>query len=816
MPAMTLKRAALLMLALPALVLAAAAAWALLVFDPDSLRPRLVAEAERATGRAVAITGPLRLGLLSVSAERITVGNLPGGSRAEMLTLRRATAALDPWPLFRGQVVLSSLRLSGADVLFENANWVFAPVRGPATGAASAPRPPREPSLRLERLVLEDGRVTFAGQTLLVPRVVVTAGANGVLALDGELRLREQPLRLAATGGTLPQVLGDAPWPLAATVTAEGASLGFEGNVVRNGEASGLVSLRLDRLARLAPWVPRLALLPPMEAILVTARLGADRRLSDLRATIDSAALGAALLESITLTAAGAAAPLAGEGRLRLGQGSLAVVLAAGAPARFLPGAPEIDWPLRVSAQGEGLAISVESVLPAQGGQPTGTVSLRAADLGASGRRLGLPLPGLIGLVAGARLAPEAGGLRIAGLSIDSGQGDLAGDVLVQPASPLRVTAALTSRHLDLDAMRATLAGLSAPGPVLAPTAAPAPAPVPAAPAAPVVSPPLPRAAATARVIPDLPLPLAALARLPVTGDIALRGAEVILDSVTYRDLDLRLALAPGQALLDPLAMTIPGGRLALRVEATPARLALRVRTDALDTATFETAYGLTRRLSGALEIDAELAGPGADLREFLAGATGHLGLAMLGGQLEPASVAGLPPQLVGLLLPGGLPRDGVALRCSALWLRAEGGVATVQTLLVDGALGRIGGTGTINLGDEALALRLLPDLRVGGVSVRAPVSLVGSLGNPRIGQVDARGAAAGALGALLSLQRTPDRRLSALAQDLGANGPPLPDCAPALTAARAGREGAVPPPREPDAAPPTTPGDLLRGLFGR
>jgi AsmA protein len=142
-----------------------------------------------------------------------------------------------------------------------------------------------------------------------------------------------------------------------------------------------------------------------------------------------------------------------------------------------------------------------------------------------------------------------------------------------------------------------------------------------------------------------------------------------------------------------------------------------------------------------------------------------------------------------------------------------------------------MGGEGGLNLKDESLAFRLLPDVRVGGVDVRAPVNVAGTLRSPRFG-VSPEAAVAGGLGAFLSLQQTPDRNLQALAGALGGARPALPDCESQLAIARGGQSGPAPEaapagqPSAPSTERPPVQGpardlpapaqELLRGLFGR
>ncbi|PZW43151.1 AsmA-like protein [Humitalea rosea] len=813
---MTLKRIALLLLGLPAVLLLALVVWAAVFFDADALRPRVAAEAERATGRALTIAGPLRIVLWprpSVSAEGLALANLPGGSRPEMLTIRRAEAEVALWPLLRGKVELARLRLVGADLLLENQNWVFSPAaRPPGRDTAPSPAAARSGSFAVGEVVLEDARIAMDGQTATIPRLVLRDAAGGV-TLAGQIETHGLALEANAQGGRLAPLLAGLPepWPLKAEVTGPGLAAGFEGSLSKG--LTGVARLRLDRLSRLAPLRPGL---PEAEGVEAELRLAGSAP-GALRLSVAGLPIGPARAEQLVLAADGLAAPLGGTGQLRMGAGVLQARFTGGPLARFLPGAAPDTWPMRLEAEGEGLTLAASGALPKSGGLPAVEVALRAADLGAAGQRFGLPLPALHAMTLHGISTPLPDGrLQLSQFALASTEGDVAGDGVLTLGVVPRVAAQLTSRRLDVAAM------------TLAVARAPAPAPAPG-PASPPVPPPLP--ARSNRVIPDLPLPVGRLKDLLLAADVTWKAGEVLSQGETYRDIDLHLVLGGGKLLLEPFDLTLPAGRAALRVEAdataTPPRLGVRLRSDRLDSAALADALGMARRLAGPLEVDLDLAGPGEDLRRFLAGGSGHVGLAMVGGRLERSALAGLPPELVSLLLPGGMPAEGVALRCTALRLRVGEGAARIETLLIDGDLGQLGGGGGIGLADESLNLRLLPDVHIGQVNLRAPFTIVGTLSVPRLGQVDSAGAAGGALGALLSLQRTPDRRLTELAQGLSGGGPALPECAPALMAARGGREGPAPGPRpaRPSAAPaagtpadplPASPQDLLRGLFGR
>ena len=151
-------------------------------------------------GRASAALGrPVRVAGLRVSPGRwITVrlrdaaiGNLPGGTRAEMVTLGAVEAEIDATSLLSGPIVVRRLVIDGLDVLLEKAgeegvpNWRFGPAR-PAKGPDYAGLP-----TMLDATL--SGRVTF--RTSSGKALVSTFDGVRVVTPD-----RAQPVRLSGPG----------------------------------------------------------------------------------------------------------------------------------------------------------------------------------------------------------------------------------------------------------------------------------------------------------------------------------------------------------------------------------------------------------------------------------------------------------------------------------------------------------------------------------------------------------------------------------------------------------------------------------------
>jgi uncharacterized protein involved in outer membrane biogenesis len=166
----------------------------------------------------------------------------------------------------------------------------------------------------------------------------------------------------------------------------------------------------------------------------------------------------------------------------------------------------------------------------------------------------------------------------------------------------------------------------------------------------------------------------------------------------------------------------------------------------------------------------------------------------------------------------GGNENGATPLRCFALRLGLKDGVARPQAMLLESGLADVAGSGEVDLGQERLNLRLLPQVRLGTLGLSAPVRVSGSFIRPvyRLEQGGAAQAAAGIAGELAARQK--DSGIAALGQlaEALADRPGLPDCAQQLAVARGGRPGPLPPAetrteqRRPNAV------DVLRGLLGR
>ena len=438
--------------------------------------------------------------------------------------------------------------------------------------------------------------------------------------------------------------------------------------------------------------------------------------------------------------------------------------------------------------------VHVAATLPAGGGVPQDvSLQLGAADLGSlvpgatlgklsftwpSGQPARLDADGVIAGApwhSGSGVVPAGAGAALRGLTVSSALGDLAGDVALSafPRPALRGT--LVSNRMNLDAIRAVPQG-----------GAPAVAGAPASPAGP---------AGPGRVFSDNPLPWAALQR--ADADLQLSVATLHAGGADYRDATAHLSLQDGVLRIDPASLQAPEGRIAFsasadaRQAAPPVALALRSGAFAIDP--LAQAFGLPGGSDGVAELDVALHAAGATPHALAASLDGHVGIALVDGDVSNAT---LSAALGDVLRSAGARLDATGrshVRCLAERLDVHAGQVTVSALKLDTSRLLLDGSGTVNLVDETMALRLRPVLRLGGAGVSAPIRLDGSLRHPVVA-LDTLGGA-GRVGVVI-----------------GGLGGPAESCTAELTAARDGRAGPLPT----DAAPARggKPADLLRGLL--
>ena len=340
-------------------------------------------------------------------------------------------------------------------------------------------------------------------------------------------------------------------------------------------------------------------------------------------------------------------------------------------------------------------------------------VSLRAGSEAALAGLAGLQTAAAGAVSLDAHLTGGADRLEVQALALHAPQGDLSGDLTFTQGARPSLHGTLRSQALDLDALLALLASKSPPPPP------PAVGPVPPSPPSPTL-------------ISDRPLSLAALGL--VDAHLTMQAAGLRLAGIDYRDLAGHLVLRERRLVLDPFAAVLPGGvhldaTARLDGAATPPGAALTLRAPAVALAPLLAALHLPPAATGTAALAADLHASGDSPHALAADLGGTAALRMAGGTVE----AGLLSAVFGAAhLPIPLGHGHLGLRCLALGATAVRGVLTMAPLLVDAGPVVIQGGGTVDLGQETLALHLRPLLRAGPGLV-VPVQLTGRWRAPRL-----------------------------------------------------------------------------------
>ena len=837
-------RRILIVLVLIVIVLPVAAALAaFLTFDPNAYKTQIAAAVAQATGRDVTLAGPLAVKLSwvpTLTARDVRLGNIPGGSTPAMAQIDEIETRVALLPLLQHRLEIQDLVLRHPAVLLERTadgrpNWLFQPA-APA-GPSAPPSTPGSPSagtwhVTVDSLEIVNGAFTYrdAGRgtaaTLAVSHADLAAQVSGnnppaaaPMAVSVDAVWQGVPVGLSGTTGPFAHLTDPTDrslWPLDLTLSTQGASVAATGTMTDPRQGRGYtidVHGAVAALEALTPLLPPAVQaehlsLPPIHGITMTAHLAdagqAAPRVTNLSLQAQGSDLGTTLrglkLDSLSMITPALDQPatvdILGErnGLAFTLSGSLGPLGALLQPKTALP----IDLVLTSAQSNLHMQGSIADPWALRGLNLG--LATQVADLGRLSPLAGATLPPVASLTGTAVLSDMpmglGQGLLLTSLDLTAPQGDLEGAAAVDYGGRTMVTADLRSARLDLDA----LLGLPSPPPAAPPAVAvpgglpppPPPAAVPSAPAPPPEAGPPKR-----MVIPNLPLPVAQLRSFD--GKVNLAFASLRLDGLEYRALVTQVSLLHGLLSVAPSSVVIPGGQMAAAGQ-LDTRGAIPQASFAMQAPNLAIAP-----LLGALQMPTAANGLAADFCQ--PHRIGRRRRRRIGCErqrfrraLPPSTASSTdepwPPSSVPPSTPHGSSRPNCSMlrdrsRCAA-WHSASmrrTGSASVNALVLDTSALLLQGSGSVNFGQESLALALQPNLYLGsdradGTVSRSPARF----GNPHLGKVGS-----------VVINERPDggQGINGLFQSLvgGKHRPPPVSaaCAPALLLARNGQTGPAP-----------------------
>ncbi len=288
-------RSALIGLAVLVLVILAGGAVLWASFDPNAWKPRIAAAVKHATGRDLALSGPLGLtpGLApTITAGNVALANIAGGSRPEMATVQRLRIRVALLPLLSQRVVIEALTLERPDILLERngagtPNWIFRPEVPAATLPQATPVAHTPTRIELRALTIENGVVTWRDRrgrvaTVAVPHLAATApNDTAPMHLDGALAAHGVPIAVTADTAPLDDLLqGTAPppWISRLRVAAVGGQVGVATEPAIGGRYAMAVDGAVPDLSQLNRIFPHAKLAGVARCLALPASRRAARR----------------------------------------------------------------------------------------------------------------------------------------------------------------------------------------------------------------------------------------------------------------------------------------------------------------------------------------------------------------------------------------------------------------------------------------------------------------------------------------------------------------------------------------------------------
>jgi AsmA protein len=244
-----------------------------------------------------------------------------------------------------------------------------------------------------------------------------------------------------------------------------------------------------------------------------------------------------------------------------------------------------------------------------------------------------------------------------------------------------------------------------------------------------------------------------------VDADFTIRAGTVKRpEQLPIERFETRIDLRDRVLSLNPLAFGIAGGRLAgtVRLDGNkePMRGDVKMRVQKLQLGqmfpTIEQAQGSIGDLNGLIE----LSGTGVSVGQLLGSANGKIGVYMDEGKVSRFLMELIALDLwdVARLKLKGEEKE-VDIRCVIADFAVKGGVMQANALVFDTTVVNISGGGQVNLKSEAMDLTLKPEPKDRSIaSLKSPLYIRGTFGEPEVGPDMGRLAARGAGAILLGI----------------------------------------------------------------
>lgn len=257
--------------------------------DIESYRGTIIRAAEDATGRTVAINGPMKLKISftpAVVVEGVEISNPTWAKAPQLAQIGRAEAEIALIPAISGDYQITRLVIHDTTVNLErrkdgSATWDLAPkadptaMTGPAMTAKPEAAPGPAPKIAIRGIDIKNTKVNLddasTGQSLAVEVKTLSADASNFsdpLKLTLDMVYNGLPIGAKGSLGPLDALINNTPASLNLAVTVPGIDASAEGRLGRPQDAKEMAlkfnvdAKSYDRVA--ATFAPDLKDLPPL------------------------------------------------------------------------------------------------------------------------------------------------------------------------------------------------------------------------------------------------------------------------------------------------------------------------------------------------------------------------------------------------------------------------------------------------------------------------------------------------------------------------------------------------------------------------
>lgn len=228
--------------------------------------------------------------------------------------------------------------------------------------------------------------------------------------------------------------------------------------------------------------------------------------------------------------------------------------------------------------------------------------------------------------------------------------------------------------------------------------------------------------------------------------DLAISVKKIAGSGKAISGLKTNILSSKGQVTADPLSVQYLGGQIQAAVNldttATPVGVALSGRIDKLKMGTILAELGMSKIVTGTLNLSFDLSGRGETAGVFVRSMSGKMAGSIWGGEVGTRLIDLAGQSVVRWMFSGGQKGEGARLVCAVGPIRFKNGSGTVGPVVIETDNVQIVGSGSLNLKNETIDITFTPRAKKAEiVPIATKFAVKGSLSKPQVETLSGGGA---------------------------------------------------------------------------